>query len=520
MALATFVSKDFSGSGICATCHSVLVDGSGEDVSMPPRWQGTMMANSSKDPLWQAKVSSEVVRNPALQSVIEGKCAACHMPMAYTEAKANGDPVAILGEGFLQDDHPLHEVALDGVSCTLCHQVQGDNFDTPESFSGGYHIDVSTEPPDRQLYGPYQDPEQSIMRSAVGYTPLYAGHLEEAAFCATCHTLYTPFVDAAGNVLGEFPEQVPYLEWEQSLYGDGVGQDASCQSCHMPVVEGAVVISSVPADGSLPPREPFALHDFVGGNVYMLYLHKSNVGDLGLTTAPDNLLETQDRTIGQLRAAAKLSIQETQLQGEVLNVTLSVTVGTGHKFPTGFPSRRTWVHLTVRDADRQIVFESGRLRSDGSIVGNDADVDPFSFEPHYDLITSPDQVQIYEAIMHDSDGAVTYTLLRGAGYAKDNRLLPTGFDKETADTDTAVWGQAIADQDFLGGSDQLSYQIDVQGHQGPFSVVATLYYQSVSYRFEQDLLQDQTSEVDQFRYYSSHVGKLPVVIAAVRGTVP
>ena len=68
-------------------------------------------------------------------------------------------------------------------------------------------------------------------------------------------------------------------------------------------------------------------------------------------------------------------------------------------------------------------------------VGVDADADRATFEPHYDLITSPDQVQVYEAIMGNNLNEVTYTLLRGADYLKDNRLLPQGFDKATAPSD-------------------------------------------------------------------------------------
>lgn len=36
--------------------------------------------------------------------------------------------------------------------------------------------------------------------------------------CATCHTLFTPYVDNEGNVAGEAPEQTPYLEWKNSIY--------------------------------------------------------------------------------------------------------------------------------------------------------------------------------------------------------------------------------------------------------------------------------------------------------------
>jgi Pyruvate/2-oxoacid:ferredoxin oxidoreductase delta subunit len=81
-ALTTFATDDFSGSGQCVMCHSMLADASGASVSITDDWRSTMMANSSKDPVWQAKVASEVARNPHLTEVIEKKCGACHTPIA------------------------------------------------------------------------------------------------------------------------------------------------------------------------------------------------------------------------------------------------------------------------------------------------------------------------------------------------------------------------------------------------------------------------------------------------------
>ena len=40
------------------------------------------------------------------------------------------------------------------------------------------------------------------------------------------------------------------------------------------------------------------------------------------------------------------------------------------------------------------------------------------------MITDQGQVQIYESLMRDTDGNITYTLLRASTYSKDNRLLP------------------------------------------------------------------------------------------------
>lgn len=37
-------------------------------------------------------------------------------------------------------------------------------------------------------------------------------HLQSSELCATCHTLYTHALGPGGEVIGELPEQVPYLE--------------------------------------------------------------------------------------------------------------------------------------------------------------------------------------------------------------------------------------------------------------------------------------------------------------------
>ena len=113
---------------------------------------------------------------------------------------------------------------------------------------------------------------------------------------------------------------------------------------------------------------------------------------------------------------------------------------TGHKLPTAYPSRRTWLHVTVRDRNGRPVFESGAITPTGLIQGNDNDADATKFEPHYTEIRQPDQVQIYESIMGDPAGAPTTGLLTAVRYLKDNRLLPRGFDKATADADIQVVG--------------------------------------------------------------------------------
>lgn len=509
----------FAASTQCASCHNGLTDAEGNDVSIEASWKSTIMANATRDPYYQAKVSSEVEHNPALQEIIEDKCVTCHAPMARTQAVADGSTGALLGEGFLSAENDLHEWALDSVSCTACHQIQDEALGEAESFGGEYRIDTTTEKPDRLTYGPFDDQQGDVMQGATGYVPVQGRQVSDAGLCATCHTVITPFVDAEGNVAGEFPEQVPYLEWRHGEFGDGVGEDQTCQDCHVPDAEGSVAISSIPP--RLEARNPFGRHHFVGGNAFMLTMLQEGEEELEVAAAQADFDATVTRTLSQLQEnAAGLTIERAELDGDTLAVDLRIENLAGHRLPTGFPSRRVWLQFTVTDGAGETVFESGAPQADGRVAGNDADADITALEPHYDAITAEDQVQIYESVMQDTDGQVTYILLRGATYAKDNRVPPRGFDKDTAEADFAVYGAAADDDDFVGGSDEIEYRINVAEAEGPFTVTARLLYQSVAYPFVESLQETDTPLVQRFLDYYDEADKTPIVMATAEQTVP
>jgi hypothetical protein len=107
-------------------------------------------------------------------------------------------------------------------------------------------------------------------------------------------------------------------------------------------------------------------------------------------------------------------------------------------------------------------------------------------------------VQIYESILKDVHGTVTTGLLSGITYIKDNRLLPRGFDKTTADRDIAVLGDAVSDPAFVGGSHMTRYRIDVTRTRGPFRIDAELWYQPIGYRWAQNLRLQPAAETDRF----------------------
>jgi hypothetical protein len=504
----------FSGSGTCTICHSNLSDESGNDVSMDKFWRSTMMANAARDPYWQASVRAEILELPGYQAIIEDTCAKCHLPMGRTTLAADGEQARIFDGGMLAEDHLLHELGMEGVSCTLCHQVEADNLGDPESFSGGYMVDMDLPAGERVIYGPFpvRSGHARVMQNSAGFIPVQSEHVQRSELCAACHTLYTPTIDEAGEVAGLFPEQMPFLEWQHSDYIE----TQSCQDCHMPAADGAVSISSM----SRQPYSPVRQHAFVGGNAYMLRVLRTYGEEMGVTASSELIEDTMFRVVNQLQEkTANVELVEGIAGDGRLELEISISNNAGHKFPSGYPSRRAWLHVTVTDANGSIVFESGVWNKDGSIVGNDSDAESTTFEPHYETISDPNQVQIYETQLIDTEGRVTTTLLRGSRYTKDNRLLPNGFDKESASEDIAVRGLALEDPNFNGDGDLVRYEIDTGEAQGPFLVSVELLYQTIGFRWAENLREESqesnTPEIDAFVEYYETITNEPVVISTI-----
>lgn len=499
----------FQMSERCVACHNGISTPAGEDVSIGVNWSTSMMANAGRDPYWMAGVRREMIDHPTASKLVQDECAICHMPMMRYENKlagGEGDAFAHLppNPGKLSD-----RLAGDGVSCSVCHQIAPDNFGQRASFVGGFKIDEKATPGDRRVFGPFEIDKghTTIMKSSSTFQPTQGMHIRSSELCATCHTLLTQALDAGGKVIGELPEQVPYQEWLHSDFRS----TRSCQSCHMPEIKAEVPMSSVFGE----PRAGVARHTFVGGNFFMQRILNRFRNDLSVTAEPQDLDAAANRTIAHLQSeAAAVSVRNIELQGGRLGAEISVENLGGHKLPTAYPSRRAWLHVSVRDRDGKVVFESGALNPDGSIRGNDNDEDATRFEPHYTEITKPDQVQIYESVMVGPDNVPTTGLLTALRYVKDNRLLPHGFDKRTADKEVAVHGDAEGDADFAGGGDRIRYSVAVGDAQGPFQVSAELWYQPIGYRWAMNLKKYDAMEPRRFvGYYEQTASGSGVMLA-------
>ena len=500
----------FAPSTDCVACHNNLVTRDGEDVSIGASWRSTMMANSARDPYVQASVRRETIDHAARAADIEDECAACHLPAGHAIAHAAGGKARIfthLANAAAGVRTALDELAVDGVSCTVCHQIAADRLGTRASFNGNFVVSPPRPDGRRRAFGPFDVDagRRRLMHSATGFEQEQAPHIRESELCATCHTLITQAFGPDGAVIGSLPEQMNYQEWRHSSF---FAERRSCQSCHMPAAAGPVRVASVLGE----ERERLARHTFVGGNAFMLRLMNRYRLELGMEATAAELEATARATVRQLEQdTATVAVEGVAGRDGTLSVDVVVRNLTGHKFPTGYPSRRAWLHMTVRDSRGRTLFESGRMTPAGSIAGNDSDDEAGRFEPHYDEITRPDQVQIYESIMGTPGGAPTTGLLQATRYLKDNRLLPRGFDKRTAAPEIAVFGAAAADADFTGDGDRVRYRIPVSGSG---TVEVELCYQPIGYRWAQNLAAYDAPEPRRFVAFYGELAPFTSVVVA------
>ncbi|MBP7274081.1 MAG: T9SS type A sorting domain-containing protein [Saprospiraceae bacterium] len=491
----------------CSGCHGfdtlqhAMVNENGEDINVYYDWRSTMMANAAKDPFWRAKVSHEIITNPGHSLDIQTKCTSCHAPMGHYTAMYEGHT------HYIMDDLLADTIGLDGVSCAACHMISADSVGL--RFSGNIKYDTS-----RVMFGPYEAPFAPPMENFVGFVPKHSAHINNAGVCAPCHTLQTHSVDLNGNYTGStFVEQATYHEWLNSAFSDPENLQ-TCQHCHIPRINDGVVISSNYA--FLQNRMPFGLHTMVGGNAMMLNLMKNNKAALGIQATDADFDSTITATLHLLREKTiDLRITNTNLTHDTAFFEVAITNKAGHKFPSGYPSRRAFVQfLTITD-EGDTLFQSGVYDNNYEVFGQD----PQS-EPHYDMINQKSQVQIYELVLGDVTNSFTTLLERSHVALKDNRLPPLGFTTTHAVYDTTrIYGEANSDSNFNklngvegNGKDIVHYHVPLQGYTGHINVVARVYYQSLPPKWLDPMLAETSPEINSFRSQYNAADRSPILI--------
>ncbi len=488
----------------CKGCHGkdlqglANVDGLGQDVNLFDSWETSMMGLAAMDPLWRAKVRHEILVNPSHTNELPTFCTRCHAPMGRYTAMFHGM------QHYTLADLDTDSLGLSGVACGGCHSISPNGLGS--MFTG--HIPYDTT---RIEYGPFVNPFTGPMQLYIGMTPAFSLHMDEGKVCSPCHTLISNTVDLNGVPTGgEFVEQATFHEWVNSAFPD---QNIKCQTCHMPQIEDPIKIAN--GYTSLTARSPFNKHIFAGANAFMVNLIKQNKSKIGVTASDVNFDSTLANINRQLRYN---SDSVSAIVDTILNDTLFVSVKvfnkTGHKFPSGYPSRRAVLQFVAVKSNGDTLFASGLFDSTKEVIGIDS-----VFEPHYTMINSPAQTQIYEMVMGDVNGNKTTVLERAAAQLKDNRIPPVGFTTTHINYDTCrIVGNATGDPDFNRdgstegtGADRVQYHIPLNGYRGLLSVYSGVYYQLLPPGWLKEMFQHSAAEIDSFKTMYNTADKDPIL---------
>ena len=313
-----------------------------------------------------------------------------------------------------------------------------------------------------------------------------------------------------------------------------------------------------PEEIDLPYRQGYARHTLVGLNLFLIKMAQQFPGVFGIPRKDPMLgslgMAGLERTELQMVENAMIHTAVISVESRVINEvagTLDVDVRidnlAGHKFPSGVSFRRAFVEFEVMNPAGQVVWHSGATDEMGVLIDaagkplngelwydNQCNkiVDQDDFQPHYQVINRPDQVQIYQEVKLDpgdpaktsgtpscaTDAPVdpssnlTTSFLSICHTRKDNRLLPAGllpFEERVAianalglvnptfegsETEAELLAHESGasdvgdDPDYVtGGGDTLSYRIplaDIPG--GPASIRASLHYQATPPFYLQD----------------------------------
>ncbi len=420
----------YTAPGFCRNCHG---DYEKDDVEPFNTWSGSMMANSTRDPVFWAALD---VANADLPGIGE-YCLRCHAPKAWLDGRASaetdkGGMVIGVGDadgcGLVGNIDETTANDFEGVTCHLCHRMV-INDSPPPGEEGNYlenaeyWIDDEVCPGGSEpcRHGPYDyaSPPEPPHEWA------YSAYHEGSQICATCHNVTNPvltLIDESGVDTGIlYPIERTYNEWDQSEYRIGGSAEATCQNCHMPDATDpdsyACIFENIDRAGDMPQ------HHFVGGNTWVPALLEDQYG-----ATIDNgtgFTDTIARAEAMLESAASLELTAPPAisPGGTLDLEVKVTNLSGHKLPTGYvEGRRMWIHVEVRGDDNDLIYESGAYDPSTGELTRDSDVKVYETQrgiwnangmntcDH----TNPSGVEQFHFVLNDC-------------IKLDNRIPPLGF---------------------------------------------------------------------------------------------
>lgn len=483
----------------CQQCHAFPNGPEHQDdpFHAPMVWQGSLMANAARDPVFWAAIAIAHQDDPAHTE----DCVRCHAPKAFLAGR--GDAIAI-------DELTPSDQA--GIECDLCHRMLEVDL-PPDTRLGNalYALDdtaVNGKAPKAGpwAYEPGEEPNHPTRQDL--------DHLPSSESCGICHdvTTHRERVDDDGVGLGvRFNEQRTYSEWLNSDFADP-DEGETCQGCHMPAVENAAGCASFEGDGKLHPTGA-RRHDLVGANRFMVELLDDLYGDdaAGVVASGwfENTLARMDEFVGT-SASLDVTFPEAVDAGDGFALPVRVTNNTGHKLPTGYSEGRVmWLEVTASYQD-EVVWSSGRFDQEQGSIEDDA------------------QVRRYEAIAEDFDDNTTLHLLKNNHWVLDSRIPPAGL---ILDPQTDPVGERYTAVDGVWPNhDEIDYafagtvlQDATPGTDDELEIEVRLLYLINTAQYIEVLAEDNETNAagtDLAALFDERGGATPVLLAQASASVP
>jgi len=415
----------FRPSWVCINCHES--DGIDESVVFPP-WQGSMMAQSARDPLFYACLT--IANQDA--AFAGDLCLRCHTPGGWLSGRSEPSD----GSALTPDDR-------DGVSCSVCHRMVDPVFKPGVSptFDADILANISTLPvspgggnfimdPTDVRRGPYES-LGDVAPHVWAYSPFH----RTPDLCATCHDVGNPALtrqpddtyivgplDAAhepgAGKYQMFSLERTYSEWLHSDFADGgvdmgdrypgtLGIVSTCHDCHMPIEPGRGCYF-----GNY--RDDLRSHELAGGNAWVQEMVWNLYGGEGLNY--EYLQRGKAASVAMLQRAS--TVQAVQVGNRI---DVRVINESGHKLPTGYPEgRRMWLNIEMFDAKVNLVGAYGAY--DG-LTADLTTADTKVYEAHLGL-------DAYMATVTGLPEGESFHFALNNKVLKDNRIPPRGFTNE------------------------------------------------------------------------------------------
>jgi len=300
-----------------------------------------------------------------------------------------------------------------GITCDMCHNLQGPNLDRSFQADGFANISILFNHTIEKV-GPFTQPVEVKGNFHVASNdPNKIAFLRSGAFCNACHDVRVPLaapgdfqhaehdINPGGQNVTYFRLENLSSEWQVGAYNstnNPFGKVVRCQDCHMSLfpfagnssyqvgdlkitsptpgifADNYAAVPGVSTDENFPlQKRKVVNHNFTGVDVPLLYPselqarlgadypdpYETGVDEYGI---PKSLAA---RRQALLSAAARISLDKSdkvaQL-GQTFTVRAECVSLTGHRFPAGFSQERTtYIQLSVTDDNGLVLYQSGYL---------------------------------------------------------------------------------------------------------------------------------------------------------------